>query len=154
MRYLTSLQCCSIYLILRVWAKLVSQYTYSDELRHYGVKGMKWGVRREIGTRAKAGAMYERLIKTQTKRMNKLEKMKSTKGLTNRQNKNLKDLKKTTEDFIKKRNTLIKDISEKDIEKGRRAINAMQLLGAASSIPQTAALIKGNRILEREKNRY
>ena len=130
------------------------QYTYSDELRHYGVKGMKWGVRREIGTRAKAGAMYERLIKTQTKRMNKLEKMKSTKGLTNRQNKNLKDLKKTTEDFIKKRNTLIKDISEKDIEKGRRAINAMQLLGAASSIPQTAALIKGNRILEREKNRY
>ena len=134
--------------------KLMWQYTYSDELRHYGVKGMKWGVRREIGTRAKAGAMYERLIKTQTKRMNKLEKMKSTKGLTNRQNKNLKDLKKTTEDFIKKRNTLIKDISEKDIKKGRRAINAMQLLGAASSIPQTAVLIKGNRILEREKNRY
>ena len=57
---------------------------YDNELKHYGVKGMKWGVRRSIGVRARAGALYKSFGKTEERQIKRLENKKQKKRLLNR----------------------------------------------------------------------
>lgn len=143
---------------------------YTDELMHYGVKGMKWGVRRAIGTKSKIAANLERRSKThdsianrslnrqqklQTKRLNKFNKLRNS-GKTDEASKYSKMSEKEKRLFKKyennrqlassireARNTLVKDISQKDIEQGRRYINKASLaghllLGPVGSVAVTA----------------
>lgn len=134
----------------------MANYIYdqdSGELYHYGVKGMKWGVRRSIGTRAKGGAMYSTFIRDVDKKINKLEKRKRDIGLTDTEVKQYKSFERQRDTYTKIRNKLLKDVSPKDIRRGERALKAWGLLGAASAIPMSYTMIKANRILERENNR-
>lgn len=114
-----------------------------DELYHYGVKGMKWGVRRQIANKAKVAATMER----SEKYYNKVAKKSLTKQqrLQNKRIRNfLKDPysdkfskmsekeKKLWDSHLQNkelaakmkeyRSHTIKDLSEKDINQGRRWI--------------------------------
>lgn len=124
-----------------------------NELKHYGVKGMKWGVRRSIGARARTAALYKKTIDSEDKTIRKLEGIKSKKGLTDRQAKTLKQTKKLRADNVEYRNKLVKDISKKDIARGERALRMIGLLGASSAIPMAIDHIRADKALQREHNR-
>lgn len=95
------------------------------ELYHYGVKGMKWGVRREIGRKAQTAAYIESVNRSRQMKSQRLSvKMKRNKnkgkGYKNPElsiKKN--ELDRKTRKLEKLRNTLVKDLSPKDIERGR-----------------------------------
>lgn len=127
--------------------------TEDDELIHYGVKGMKWGVRRSLGIKARGAAAYKKLIGVQQGQVNRLERKKASKGLTDRQQRKLDQGKQVVSDWTSKRNQLIKELSQKDIRRGERAIAAYSLLGASSGIAISSAYVRANKQLERERNR-
>lgn len=120
---------------------------------HYGVKGMKWGVRRSLGVKARGAAVYRTLIKTQQKAVDRLEKKRETKGLTDRQQRNLDRGKKVVAEWTETRNKLIKDLSEKDIKRGQRAVLTYYSLGSMSGAAMAVSMVRANKQLEREKNR-
>ena len=124
-----------------------------DELMHYGVKGMKWGVRRSIGIRSRAAALYKNNITSVDKKIKKLESKKTSEGLTDRQAEKLKGYEGIKKNFTKDRNSLIKDLSPKDIKRGERAIRARGLLGASRAILDTADLIKADKVMQKNRNR-
>lgn len=99
-----------------------------SELYHYGVKGMKWGVRRDIGTKARAAGVYGRDINIINRRVNRLQKKRAKKGLTAGQTNRLVNYKNATKAMTIKRDTLIKDLSPKDIRRGQNAITARHLI--------------------------
>ena len=127
--------------------------TKDGELMHYGVKGMKWGVRRSLGVKARAAALNKKVIDSADKKIKKLETVKAKKGLTDRQMRELKTQKAIKKTYEKTRNSLTKDLSPKDIKRGERVIAARGLLGISRAIFDTADLIKGDKLLERERNR-
>ena len=53
----------------------MGNYNYSDELTHYGVKGMKWGVRRAQKAVQKYGQMAKRQASANYKVANAAKKM-------------------------------------------------------------------------------
>jgi hypothetical protein len=52
----------------------VYQTPMASELYHYGVPGMKWGVRRQIAASARTGARQNRLARSSDKRVARLER--------------------------------------------------------------------------------
>ena len=87
-----------------------------DELLHYGVKGMKWSVRRSIGKQARqyayAGRMYKKVSK-------KIERQESKTNLSKIQKRKLKkkiDYQKKLETAMDK---LVKDIKPDDIKQAK-----------------------------------
>ena len=116
------------------WSAIKSggeQFMENDFLQHYGVKGMKWGVRRDIAKRSLMGARIKRDLKWDLKRGNKLN-AKLNKRMAKGKNTDriAKSLSKHTEraqrtlDMYKK---VTSGISKEDLAKGERALKRRRL---------------------------
>ena len=128
---------------------------YNNEIYHYGVKGMKWGVRRNIGVKSRAAAQYKSFADSANRNVKHLEAKQNKKGLTDRQVKRLQMNQDLARKYTKNRNMLIKDMSEKDIKRGERAIKARWFaFGAhAGNIMNGIDMIRAGKLLEQERNR-
>ena len=138
---------------------------YNEEhLAHYGVKGMKWGVRRAIGQKAKIAADLERRAKThrnagdlQTKRALAYDRMTGS-----RQNKEQKERSKelhtkadtqykAAKQMDKYRNEAIKNLSKSDIEQGRKYLLKATVAGAILVGPIGAGIATGHDVYRTNK---
>lgn len=92
----------------------------NDYLAHYGVKGMKWGVRRELGKRARLGATAGRMAAKYGRLAEK-----------NRYNENeRKGYAQLSKQYAGLQRKLYKGMSAKDIQQGKRAFTK----GAVASV--------------------
>lgn len=103
------------------------------ELYHYGVKGMKWGVRRAIGAKSRTAARLNRYAYKTGVKVKKLERKQKESGLSYSQQEKLKKYRAGVNYANKHRNVLIKNMNQKDIAQGERAIklNRLAILGGA-----------------------
>lgn len=118
------------------------------ELYHYGVRGMKWGVRRTIrqtseNVRRIRSAMEAANIE---RRQNRIERSVSrNKSLQKRygvdyRNQN-KRYRAKIKDLEKLRNTKISDLSEADIERGRAMYTTMKNVGISVAVTASTTAI-------------
>ena len=96
------------------------------ELRHYGVPGMKWGVRRQIARQARDYASQERLSRDEEKAISKLQKKADRRAAKGKDISKIKQQLASGKAALSGRKaymkTLVKGISKKDIEQGRRYV--------------------------------
>lgn len=111
----------------------------NGELYHHGVKGMKWGVRRERAKRARMGGRLSKRITSWDNYISYRERLKqknSTRGKSNSKiDEQLSTANKTRKILTKLRDKTISDLTEKEINAGKRfAIVAPSLFGAAGAL--------------------
>ena len=104
-----------------------------DELAHYGVKGQKWGVRKEIGKDAKAAAIARgratSLSKQAKKLLSRINKLKTSGKTANRSlSSKARAMQKEASKYQEVEKVLSKGLSEKDIRQGRRAVKLRSFL--------------------------
>lgn len=109
----------------------------SDEFYHYGVKGMKWGVRRDLKRKSRKAARLKDQTDDNDKRINRLNRSIAKKQ------KKIKSYENANRAFNAYRNHLVKNLSEKDIKQGERYVKALDIL----SYPILAIPVVGGGIV-------
>lgn len=114
---------------------------YEDELCHYGVKGMKWGVRRSYGNKAKTAAYLKKTSNKYEKKAAKFTKKaekataKGNRDQAKYYNQVAKDMTKRTKDARALRNKLVTNLNQKDIKKGERAMTKLMVASTIMTLP-------------------
>lgn len=120
-------------------------------LIHYGVPGMKWGVRRKLGEKARSGYRISKYVDRTNKQIGKLDKKiadyKSSNADTSALMKKRNSLAKLSKNYTKAMNRAYSGLSQKDIDQGRRAVKARRIgtmvlatLGSAVGVPIGGAI--------------
>ena len=110
----------------------------SEEIKHYGVPGMKRGVRRGIAASARTGARYGQMAdadKLSDKRARRASMGKST----SRIDKKIKSARNNEKMFRYAAKQSVKGLSKADVAKGKKQVNSIMEgfvggLGAAGDI--------------------
>lgn len=110
------------------------QFMENDFLQHYGVKGMKWGVRRDLRNRSMMGYRAGQYAKQYGKSADKLEARQEKRGYSERRAKSIKNLRTVQKRFERAQKKLYKNLSDADIKQGARAVkrsNALKVTALA-----------------------
>ena len=104
-----------------------------NSLAHYGVKGMKWGVRRDIAKRSKMGARIGRQADVYDRIASKLEEKEAYRknlGLSSdkKRAQKITAYKHLAKSYRKAQKKLYSDISEADISSGKKAVKRAMIL--------------------------
>ena len=104
---------------------MACNFSQNGELRHYGVKGMRWGIRRDSNQapyrkKARIAAMTSAMQKSQQRYIDRLS---SKNYLKPKQKERLKEAKAYKKSLDKTMNTLMKDLSPEDVRKGRQSMH-------------------------------
>lgn len=104
-------------------------------LAHYGVKGMKWGVRRDIAKRSKMGARIGRAADVYDRVASKLEEKEAYRknlglGSDKKRAQKIARYKSLSKNYRKAQKKLYSNISESDINRGKKAIKRSEVLNA------------------------
>lgn len=117
------------------------------ELYHYGVKGMKWGVRRAIGKQARSYAKDHYAKKNLTAKSNKIDsRIKKSQEKIEK----LKREKSSVHNKISELDSMMKQkasgLSQKDIAQGKREFVAGKIAkyAAAASLYAASAYVGSN----------
>ena len=130
----------------------MENYETSSYLIHYGVPGMKWGVRREIAKKSKLGYYagkysydYGRTADRLQRKQDK-DKLKG-KAVNAKRAKSIASYRKLQKKFAKAQSKLYSNMSDHDIKQGKRAAIATDIFKVVASgavIGVGTALVGGN----------
>jgi hypothetical protein len=129
----------------------------NDFLEHYGVKGMKWGERKEIGRKSKLGYRAGQYAEQYGKQADKLEARQKSKGYSSKRASAISNLRKRQSQLKKAQKKLYKNLSSADIEQGKRAVKRSNILKTAGLIafaPGGAiagAVLGGHRVYQENR---
>ena len=154
-----------------------------EELMHYGVKGMKWGVRKARNSRARDAARLKRMsnkldksaAKSENKYQNNKQRIKEanrdfelgrisekkrdrieTKN-TKKANKNAinsKDLEKVSKVLKANRELLIKDLSQEEVKRGEKYVAVSEVLKETLYWLDPTGIISGGIVGNRLGKQY
>ena len=122
------------------------EHVNRDDIIHYGVLGMKWGVRRGIAASARTGARYGQMAdadKLSDKRARRASMGKST----SRIDKKIKSARNNEKMFRYAAKQSVKGLSKADVAKGKKQVNSIMEgfvggLGAAGDISRSNRRLK------------
>ena len=123
-------------------------YHSDDELLHYGVKGMKWGVRKAIKQTSENARRISRSMSAANieRRQARIERTISrNKALTKRYKFDYKDQNKRYRAKFKRlenlRNSKVSDLSEADIERGRAMYGTVKSVAVSVTVAAAATAV-------------
>lgn len=132
----------------------------NNSLAHYGVKGMKWGVRHEIATRSRMGAQLGDDLKWASRRTKRIDKMISKREAKGKSTQLLKTERAKMDAFVKStkklQSQLYSGLSKSDIKQGERYIKGMKFLtlGLSTGLGAERYSRYGNNLVPEDRHAY
>lgn len=110
----------------------------NNELYHYGVKGMKWGVRRDHAIRARVVAYTRKLNSNQLKKLEKMKLKRDKKAKYEEDTTKLDAKIKVANKFISNNrrlmNRAMSGLTQKELDRGRRQATALNTAGLFTGV--------------------
>ena len=112
-----------------------------NNLTHYGVKGMKWGVRRDIARRSKMGYRAGRYAEGYGKKADRLARRQEKWGYSDRRAKKINSMRSAQKYLKNAQKKLYRDLSDADIKQGERAVKRSNVLKTAALLMTSPSIV-------------
>lgn len=115
-------------------------------LYHYGVPGMKWGVRRDIARRSKMGYRAGRYAEGYGKKADKLAQRQEKWGYSDRRAKKINSMRSAQKYLKNAQKKLYRDLSDADIKQGEMAVKRSNVLKTAALLMTAPSGVVGGLV--------